>query len=70
MLDKETRAAINAGRILGEGPLSVYLTDSELLRICSVVAEEIDFARDCQNSGFTPILLVLDPTPFLQCFSQ
>ncbi|WP_296082108.1 ApaLI family restriction endonuclease [uncultured Agrobacterium sp.] len=26
-------------------------------------AEEIDFARDCQNSGYRPILLVLDPTP-------
>lgn len=26
-------------------------------------AEELDFARDCRESGFTPILLVLDPTP-------
>ena len=25
--------------------------------------EELDFARDCQESGYTPILLVLDPTP-------
>lgn len=25
--------------------------------------EELDFARDCHESGFTPILLVLDPTP-------
>jgi hypothetical protein len=25
--------------------------------------EELDFARDCHTSGFTPILLVLDPTP-------
>ncbi|NJP06442.1 MAG: restriction endonuclease [Chloroflexaceae bacterium] len=25
--------------------------------------EELDFAKDCQTSGFTPILLVLDPTP-------
>jgi hypothetical protein len=25
--------------------------------------EEIDFARDCNSSGYTPILLVLDPTP-------
>ena len=25
--------------------------------------EELDFARDCHASGFTPILLVLDPTP-------
>ncbi len=26
-------------------------------------AEELDFARDCRDSGFNPILLVLDPTP-------
>lgn len=25
--------------------------------------EELDFARDCQASGYVPILLVLDPTP-------
>jgi len=25
--------------------------------------EELDFARDCHDSGYTPILLVLDPTP-------
>lgn len=25
--------------------------------------EELDFARDCYESGYTPILLVLDPTP-------
>lgn len=25
--------------------------------------EELDFAKDCSGSGFTPILLVLDPTP-------
>lgn len=25
--------------------------------------EELDFARDCHQSGYTPILLVLDPTP-------
>jgi hypothetical protein len=25
--------------------------------------EELDFARDCQVSGYTPTLLVLDPTP-------
>lgn len=25
--------------------------------------EELDFAKDCQGSGYTPILLVLDPTP-------
>lgn len=25
--------------------------------------EELDFAQDCFNSGYTPILLVLDPTP-------
>jgi hypothetical protein len=25
--------------------------------------EELEFARDCRKSGFTPILLVLDPTP-------
>ncbi|GAB1541864.1 hypothetical protein NUACC21_45370 [Scytonema sp. NUACC21] len=26
-------------------------------------AEELDFAEDCRNSGFSPVLLVLDPTP-------
>jgi hypothetical protein len=26
-------------------------------------AEEIDFATDCLDSGYTPVLLVLDPTP-------
>lgn len=25
--------------------------------------EELDFAKDCKQSGFTPVLLVLDPTP-------
>lgn len=25
--------------------------------------EELDFAQDCKNSGFLPVLLVLDPTP-------
>ena len=25
--------------------------------------EELDFASDCQASGYTPVLLVLDPTP-------
>lgn len=25
--------------------------------------EELDFAQDCYNSGYKPILLVLDPTP-------
>ena len=25
--------------------------------------EELDFAQDCFNSGYTPLLLVLDPTP-------
>lgn len=26
-------------------------------------SEELDFAEDCSKSGYTPILLVLDPTP-------
>lgn len=26
-------------------------------------AEELDFAADCKASGFTPVLMVLDPTP-------
>ena len=26
-------------------------------------AEELDFATDCRNSGYTPVLIVLDPTP-------
>ncbi|MEX0697513.1 MAG: hypothetical protein WEB85_06865 [Dongiaceae bacterium] len=26
-------------------------------------AEELDFAADCEASGFTPVLMVLDPTP-------
>ena len=25
--------------------------------------EELDFARDCEDSGYKPVLLVLDPTP-------
>lgn len=25
--------------------------------------EELDFAKDCSTSGYTPVLLVLDPTP-------
>lgn len=25
--------------------------------------EELDFAKDCQQSGYVPVLLVLDPTP-------
>lgn len=25
--------------------------------------EELDFAKDCNTSGYTPVLLVLDPTP-------
>ena len=26
-------------------------------------AEELDFPVDCSNSGYTPVLVVLDPTP-------
>lgn len=26
-------------------------------------AEELEFARDCEAAGYTPVLLVLDPTP-------
>lgn len=28
--------------------------------------EELDFAQDCHNSGYKPILLVLDPTPSIR----
>jgi hypothetical protein len=42
MLDKQTRALINSARTLGDGPLSVYLNDDELLRLCLVIAADLD----------------------------
>lgn len=41
MLDKETRALINAARTLGGGRLSVFLEDSELLRLCAIAAADL-----------------------------
>lgn len=42
MLDKEARTLINSVRILGDGPLSVVLNDDELLRLCAVIAVDLD----------------------------
>lgn len=40
-LDKQTRQLINYARTLGSGSLSVYLEDSELLRLCCVIAHDM-----------------------------
>lgn len=42
MLDKQARALINSVRVLGDGPLSVFLNDDELLRLCAVIAVDLD----------------------------
>ena len=42
MLDKETRQLINKARILGDTGLSVFLEDSELLRLCAVCAIDLE----------------------------
>jgi hypothetical protein len=41
MLDKETRQLVNAARTLGSGPLSIYLEDDALLRLCAVIAVDL-----------------------------
>lgn len=40
--DKESRQLVNKARALGTGALSVYLQDHELLRICVVVASDLN----------------------------
>lgn len=47
------------GKIAYEFKLRVTIAASGQGRF----AEELDFASDCTNSGFNPVLLVLDPTP-------
>src|SRR5207253_2079274 len=42
ILDKETRQLINAARVLGDKGLSVFLEDQELVRLCAVVASDLD----------------------------
>jgi hypothetical protein len=42
MFDKETRQLINRARTLGSGSLSIYLEDHELLRLCAVVATDLN----------------------------
>src|SRR5579884_3134684 len=42
MFDKETRQLINRARTLGSGSLSIYLEGHELLRLCAVVATDLN----------------------------
>ncbi|NEP42366.1 MAG: restriction endonuclease [Okeania sp. SIO2H7] len=42
MLDKETRQLINKARTLGSSGLSIFLEDSELLRLCAVAALDLN----------------------------
>ncbi len=42
MLDKATRQLINKARNLGSGGISVFLEDSDLMRICAVAAIDLD----------------------------
>lgn len=44
-LDKEMWQLINAARILGTGPFSVYLEDDELLRLCAVIAADLQLPQ-------------------------
>lgn len=41
-LDKETRQLINAARTLGAGGISMYLSDADLLRLCALVATDLE----------------------------
>ncbi|MDQ2808651.1 MAG: ApaLI family restriction endonuclease [Chloroflexota bacterium] len=41
-LDKQTRQLINAARLLGSGPLSIFLEDATLIRLCAIVAGDLD----------------------------
>ena len=40
--DKESRQLVNRARLLGTGALSINLTDHELLRICAIVAVDLN----------------------------
>lgn len=42
LLDKEARQLINKARTLGSDGLSIYLEDHTLMRICAVVANDLD----------------------------
>ena len=50
---------ITSGKLAYEFKLRVSIAASGQGRF----GEELDFAQDCKNSGFLPVLLVLDPTP-------
>ncbi len=41
-LDKQTRQLINAARLLGSGPLPIFLEDATLIRLCAVVAADLN----------------------------
>ena len=42
VFDKESRQLVNRARTLGTGALSVTLQDHELLRICTVIAADLN----------------------------
>ena len=39
--DRETKRLVNDARTLGNKGIAVYLEDSELLRLCAVVANDV-----------------------------
>ena len=55
-LDRETRQLINAARTLGNGPLSIYLDDNELLRLCAVIAADLQIV-DIFDDRFSDVSL-------------
>lgn len=51
--DKESRQLVNRARTLGTGALSIVLQDSELLRLCGVVAS--DLGKTGLVDGIVPV---------------
>ena len=49
--DKESRRLLNAARILGSQGLSVFLEDHELLRLCGLIACDLE-RQDLADSLF------------------
>jgi hypothetical protein len=54
MLDIEMRQIVNYSRTLGTGPLSIYMEDSELSKLCAVIAYDLEklalFPRALKNN--------------------
>ena len=80
MLNKQTRSLVNSVRVLGDGPLSVYLNDDELLRLCAVIAVDLgeeklvsDIATVeelAQGYYATPLAWFKQPVPVIFSFEH